>query len=242
MLAVGFIGALMSGGEFDGIAERLDESERLLESPPEGLVVRDEAGLARLPSAIAMYRAAVALIGGDPVATIAQADRAVTLAAEDDHLILSAASALSGLASWGSGDLDAAHRGYSAAVDGLRRAGHLSDVLGCSVTLADLEITQGRLRDARRTYDDALRLAAQEPEVVLRGTADMLVGLSRLAFERDDLGEASDLLDRAEVLGEPHGLPRFPYRRRVMRARVRALGRPGRRGHPARGRRARVRR
>ncbi len=145
VLAVGFIGALMSGGEFEGVSQRLDDVERLLASPPADRVVLDETELARLPSAIAMYRAALALVGGDPSATVRHAERAVALAVEDDPLVLSAASALSGLASWGSGDLDAAHRGYSRAVEGLRRAGHLSDVLGCSVTLADIEITRGRL-------------------------------------------------------------------------------------------------
>ena len=222
VLAVGFIGALMSGGEFEGVAQRLDDVERLLTSPSGDRVVLDEAELARLPSAIAMYRAALALIGGDPSATVLHADRAVAMAVEDDHLVLSAASALSGLASWGSGDLDAAHRGYSTAVEGLRRAGHLSDVLGCSVTLADIEITQGRLGEAHRTYDDGLRLATREPDVVMRGTPDMLVGLSQIAFERNDLESASDLLTRAEELGEHAGLPRLPYRRRVGRARLRA--------------------
>ena len=222
VLAVGFIGALMSGGEFEGVAQRLDDVERLLTSPSGDRVVLDQAELARLPSAIAMYRAALALIGGDPSATVLHADRAVAMAVEDDHLVLSAASALSGLASWGSGDLDAAHRGYSTAVEGLRRAGHLSDVLGCSVTLADIEITQGRLGEAHRTYDDGLRLATREPDVVMRGTPDMLVGLSQIAFERNDLESASDLLTRAEELGEHAGLPRLPYRRRVGRARLRA--------------------
>ena len=223
MLAVGFIGALMSGGEFEGVPRRLDDVERLLGSPSAGRVVLDEGELARLPSAIAMYRAALALIAGDPATTVLQADRAVALAVEDDHLVLSAASALSGLASWGSGDLDAAHRGYSTAVEGLRRAGHLSDVLGCSVTLADIEITQGRLGEARRTYDEGLRIATQEPARVMRGTPDMLVGLSQVAFERNDLEAAAELLSRAEELGDHTGLPRLPYRRRVARARLHAV-------------------
>jgi len=225
VLAVGFIGALMSGGEFATVERRLDDVERLLEAagndPSVELVVVDEAELARLPGAIEMYRAALALIGGDPLATAVHADRAVARAADGDHLTVSAASALSGLASWGRGDLADAHRRYSAAIVGLRRAGHFSDVLGCSITLADLRITQGRLGDAARTFEDALRLAAtEEPGAVMRGTADMLVGLSQIAFERNDLETASDHLRRVEELGEHLGLPQHPYRRRVARARL----------------------
>jgi LuxR family maltose regulon positive regulatory protein len=223
VLAVGFIGALMSGGEFATVEGRLDDVERLLDAadgdPSVDVVVVDEAELARVPGAIEMYRAALALIRGDPSETAVHADRAIASAVEGDHLTVSAASALSGLASWGSGDLADAHRRYTAAVEGLRRAGHFSDVLGCSITLADIRITQGRLSDARRTYEDALQLAAaEESGTVMRGTADMLVGLSQIAFERNDLATAADHLSRAEELGEHLGLPQHPYRWRVARA------------------------
>jgi ATP/maltotriose-dependent transcriptional regulator MalT len=225
VLAAGFIGALMSSGDFAGVESRLDDVERLLETagsdPSVEMVVVDTAELARLPGAIEMYRAALALNRGDPSATAVHAGRAIARAVQGDDIIVSAASALSGLASWTSGDLDGAHRGYSTAVDGLRRAGHLSDVLGCSITLADIRITQGRLGDARRTFEDALELTTQQLGTVMRGTPDMLVGLSQIALERNHLDAASDHLSRADDLGEPTGLPQHPYRRRVARARLR---------------------
>ena len=225
VLAVGFIGALMSSGEFEGVEARLDEVERLLDAahddPSVRMVVVDEREFASLPGVLETYRAALALVRGDPAATVTHADRAIALAPEGDHRTLAAASALSGLASWGSGDLDAAHRGYSAAVEGLRLAGHLSDVLGCSITLADIRVTQGRLGDAVRTYEDALQLAARDRGPVLRGTPDMLVGLSQIALERNDLQGAATFLTRAEEPGEQLGLPQHPYRLRVLRARLR---------------------
>jgi LuxR family maltose regulon positive regulatory protein len=225
VLAVGFIGALMSSGDLAGVDNRLDDVERLLETagndPSVQMVVVDTAELARLPGAIEMYRAALALSRGDPSATAVHADRAIARAVQGDDVIVSAASALSGLAWWTSGDLDGAHRGYSTAVDGLRRAGHHSDVLGCSITLADIRITQGRLCDARRTFEDGLELATRQPGTVMRGTSDMLVGLSQIALEHNDLAAASYHLSRAEDLGEPTGLPQHPYRRRVARARLR---------------------
>ncbi len=65
----------------------------------------------------------------------------------------------------------------------MRRAGHLvrrPRVL--SITLADIQITQGRLRDAMRTYEQALRLTPRAPAGrSLRGTADMYVGMSAAA-------------------------------------------------------------
>ena len=130
------------------------------------------------------------------------------------------ASAISGLAFWGEGDLEGAHRAYTSCVEGLQRAGHVSDVLGCSITLADIRITQGRLSDARRTFERALRLAAQEPGPVLRGTPDMHVGLSQIACERGDLHAAAQHLLRSQEWGEHAGLPQNPYRWRVAMARV----------------------
>ena len=87
--------------------------------------------------------------------------------------------ALLGLASWTSGDLEAAHRAYAEGMARLQRAGHLADVLGCAIALADIRIAQGRLGEAMRTYEQALQLAAEQGGPVLRGTADMYVGHER---------------------------------------------------------------
>jgi len=106
-------------------------------------------------------------------------------------------------------------------VAGLRRAGHVSDVLGCAIALADIRITQGRLGEALRTYEQALQLRPEQGGSVLRGTADMFVGMSEIARERDDLRAATQLLLRSQELGEHTGLPQNRYRWRVALARVR---------------------
>jgi len=230
VLAVGLIGALMAGNEFEGIEGRLRDAERWLEpaireskvpqARSEEMVVVDEQELARLPGVIETYWAALALVGGDTSATLRHAQLAIDRAADEDHVVRASASALSGLALWGRGDLEAAHRAYSACVEGLLRAGHLSDVLGCSITLADIRITQGRLGEALRTFERALQLA-QEARTVLRGTADMHVGVSQIACERGELQAATQYLLRSQELGEHTGLPQNPYRWRVAMARIR---------------------
>jgi LuxR family maltose regulon positive regulatory protein len=219
VLAVGLIGALMSVGEFEDVEARLRDAEQSLENP--GMVVVDTEELARVPGAIQMYRAALALVRGDTPATIRHAHLAIERARVDDHLTRAGASAILGLAFWGDGDLEAAHRAYSATVEGMRRIGYLSDILGCSIPLADIRITQGRLGDALRTYEQALRLASRPGGAVLRGTADMYVGMSQIAVERNDLAAATQHLLRSQELGEHTGLPQRPYRWRVSMARVR---------------------
>ncbi len=224
VLAAGFIGALMAGNDFDEVPPRLHALEQLLARPPSDLVVVDRPELARIPGAIATWRAGLALVGGDPTGAIGHAERAMAAAVDGDDLTLSAGAALAGLGSWATGDIPAAHRGYQVALEGLTRAGHIADVLGCSLAAADMELALGRLDDAERTLENALALAERHRPAgseVMRGTADMLVGLSRAAWHRDDLSRATALLRRADDLGEPAGLPQNPYRWRVAMARLR---------------------
>ena len=220
VLAVGFIGALSRGNEFDSLPQRLRDVERLLAGPAEDLVVLDHAELARLPAAVETYRAALALVAGDLTGTVEHADHALARAPQDDDLTMASASALVGLASWAGGDLDEAHRAYRVAADSLTRAGHIADVLGCTIALTDIELTQGRLDQAQQSCEHALDLAAhQSPQP--RGVADMYVVLSRVALERGDLAGAADYLRRADELGDAGGLPQNPYRWRVAMALLR---------------------
>jgi LuxR family maltose regulon positive regulatory protein len=238
VLAVGFAGALLAGSEFEGVQDRLRDAERWLEPEagdrPGGqahsaeMVVVDKEEFPRLPGTIELYRAGLALAQGDAAGTVRHARQAMDRALEEDHLCRAGAAGLLGLTFWGSGDLVAAHRDYSACVAGLRRAGHRADVLGCSIALADIRITQGRLGEALRTYEQALQLAPEHEGSILRGTADIYVGMSEVHRERDDLGVATQHLLRSQELGEHTGLPQNLYRWRVAMARIReAEGDPG---------------
>ena len=113
-----------------------------------------------------------------------------------------------------------AHSSYRVATENLLRVGHLSDVLGCTVSLADIDLTRGRLGDAERSCREALALVPATAS--LRGAADLHVQLSRVALARGDLAAAAEQLRRAEQLGEAAGLPQHPYRWRVALAEVRA--------------------
>jgi LuxR family maltose regulon positive regulatory protein len=73
------------------------------------------------------------------------------------------------------------------------------------------------------TYELALQLAAERGAPVLRGTADMHVGISRIHCERNDLDAAMQHLLTSQSLGEHTGLPQNPYRWRVAMARLREV-------------------
>ena len=185
------------------------------------MVVVDDAEFRRLPAEIELYRAAQALVRGDGPGTVRHARRALELSPADEHLGRASAAALMGLAFWASGDLEAGYSGYAECMAGLRRAGHIADTFGCAIALADIRRTQGRLGEAMRTYEQALQRASQQGGSVLRGTADMYVGMSEIHRERDDLPAATQQLLRSQDLGEHNGLPQNRYRWRVAMARIR---------------------
>ena len=220
-----FAGELLTDGKLDDADARLRDAERWLGPPgPDrtegvsaGMVVVDEGQFRRLPGAIAVHRAGLALLLGDLALTEEHARRALDLVPEDDHLGRGGAAALLGLAWWAGGDLEPAHRSYSAASASLLKAGHRADALGCTLALADIRITQGRLRQAKRTYEQALQHAAEQGGPVPRGTADMHVGMSRIHCERNDLEAAMRHLLTSQELGEHTGLPQNPYRWRTSK-------------------------
>ena len=232
VLSNAYAGSLLVRGEVEGVESYLQDAERWLDPttgrPPGSLarspemVVVDEEGFRALPASVAVHRAGQARILGDAAGTVAHARRALDLVSEDDHLGRGAAAALLGLVYWTNGDLDGARRWYADGMASLEKAGYLSDVVGGAITLADLSIAQGRLHEAMSTYQRGLRIATEHAPPVLRGAADMHVGMSQLLYERNELDAARQHLLTSRELGEHAGLPKNQYRWRVAMARIRA--------------------
>jgi ATP/maltotriose-dependent transcriptional regulator MalT len=232
VLSVLYVGAVMSNGSIEGVETRLRDAEGWLETMADireqphvsraGMIVVNEEEFHRLPGAIAMYRAGLALVRGDVPETVRYAQRVLDLVPEDDHLGRGGASGLMGLAFWTNGDLEAAHRTFANGMAHLQMAGNISDAVGGVLALADIRIAQGRLQDAMRIYEGALQLAREHgtPGFAVRGTADMYVGMSELEREHNDLRAALQHLLQSREQGEHTGFPQYRYRYRVAMARI----------------------
>lgn len=230
VLSVGYAWVLLESGELEAAEDRLRDAERWLgttadmrgrpKAALDEMVVVDEEEFLRLPGAIALYRAAHALALNNLPAVMKYAQRVLDLAPEGDHLLRGAAAALVGLASWTSGELEAAYRMYADGMANLQQAGNISDAIGGSIALADIRIAQGRLRQAMRIYERGLQLAADQGEPAMRGTADMYVGMAELYREHDDLQTAMNQLLRSKEQGDHTGFPQFRYRWLIAMARL----------------------
>jgi LuxR family maltose regulon positive regulatory protein len=249
VLSVGYAQALLDGGELEAGEARLRDAERWLDTTadmaerpelPSGetrpfnkfrassersrrMVVVDEEQFRSLPATIATARAYHAQALGDVSGNVKYARRALDLLPEDDYIRRGAVAALLGVAHWASGDLEAAHRALADAMADFQVAGSILFAISGSYALADIRMAQGRLREAVRTYEQSLQLTAEQGEPVLRGTADLYLGLCELHRERGDMEAATQHLLRSEELGEQAALPDWPCRLRLAQARIKQV-------------------
>ena len=230
VLANGHVGALMSTGETRGAEPLLRIAEGWVaqtEAAPPGslpadLVVANVAELGRLPGWVKIHRAGLSLMAGDVPSTMDHGREAIAVLEDDDNLGHAAATALMGLASWRAGDLETAAAAYAKSMRRFEAEGWVADLLGCAITLGDLQLTLGRLRETERTFRDALDLAGRQSGGPLRGTPDMHVGLSKVHRERGDLEAAWAELRTSHELGDHLGMPKHPHRWRIAEADIRA--------------------
>ncbi len=218
-LMVGHAWALLNAGEMEAAERRLQDADELFEAAGDDVELRPLAGTA------ASAGAYLALATGDPAASVAQARRALELLPPDDAVGRGVPLGLLSLAHWANGDLAEAYAVMADAMDGYLAAGNLVAGLSGTFALADILTSQGRLRQAARTLEDALVRVGAVDDVV-PGTAELHVGLAETLRERGELEAAEAHLRSAEALGEPAVLPGDEARLRVAIARVEAgLGR-----------------
>ncbi|MEP7356867.1 MAG: LuxR C-terminal-related transcriptional regulator, partial [Anaerolineales bacterium] len=185
-------------------------------------VVANEDEFRRLPVTIAIKRAGLAQARGDFAGAMQYAQRAFDAVQPGDHLGRAGATGFLGLALWGSGDLAAAQQTYAESVTSMHLAGHFADALNGTMALAEMQIGQGGLREARRSLEQAGQQLAAQAAPAIPGTADLLVLLSELDREHNDLEAAEAHLLRSKALGDRASLPENRYRWPVAMARIQA--------------------
>ncbi|MFN8597867.1 MAG: LuxR C-terminal-related transcriptional regulator [Anaerolineae bacterium] len=220
----------MACGDNESVEPRLRDAEHWLAAtanigeraayPATKMVVANDKEFQRLPGLIALVRAGQALGRGDSSATVKFARRVLEFAPAGDHLMLGGAASQLGLVAWSNGELEAARRMAADGMANLQLGGYISPSIGCAITLADIQITQGRLREAMTTYEQGLQWAMPPGAPVLPGAADMYVGMSNLDYEHNDLTTATQRLLTSQSLGVLAGLPQNPYRWRAAMARI----------------------
>ena len=229
-MAIGFAWEMLFSGELEAAASRLQDVDRLLaqarRTPKPAMTgtaskaAMNEEELQALRALSAIAWAFHAQARGDVAGTEEHARRALALASEADYYTRGFASSLLGLACLTNGALAAAFTYLVEARANLRGAGNLLFATSVTYILADIRMTQGRLREAIATYEQALHLVTAHGAPLLPGTANLYLGLGELAHEQGHWEAAREYLRQSEEIGQQGALDNWPYSLYLVQAQM----------------------
>ncbi len=212
--------AFTDAGEPEASESYLQDAERCLNGSSSGMVVADEAQFRTLPAMIALARSYHAQVQGDIGGTVKYAELALELSPEEDHYSHALAAVTLGTAYWRRGDLDGAQRALSVWINYCQKVGNIIFAIATGAYLAEIIATQGRLREAERTYKQSIQLASTHDQSVRHVTSNLYLGLGLLCHEQGDQQSAAQHLRKSGELGEQAALIDWPYRWRLAQARL----------------------
>jgi LuxR family maltose regulon positive regulatory protein len=216
--------AFMDAGEPEASEACLQDAERCLNGPSGEMVVADVAELRPLPAMIAMTRAYNAQVQGDLSATVKYAELALQHLPEDDLFRRAQATITLEVTHWARGDLESARSALGDWMNSMQKAGNFVFVVASAFALADILVVLGRLREAVKTYQQALQLASKHGQDAQHITAHHYLGLALLQHEMGEDAAAAEHLQKARELGEQTTLVDWSYRWHLTQARLKESG------------------
>jgi LuxR family maltose regulon positive regulatory protein len=196
LLLVWYAAALMLLGQFDGVESLLREAEGGVGDAGEGHDEElrpdaDEADPQHVLATAAAVRSLHARLQGDPQGAIEHARSALALLPEDNLDPRPFAALCLAEAYRAADDLEAANATFAETAELGRAAGHDYIALTAMGSLAHLQMSQGRLREAEGSLRQALGFAAERGVELLPAVGRVRIAMGELLLERDDL-EASE--------------------------------------------------
>ena len=185
-------------GDLQAVEPLLDAAEQVLgradEEPftpstgPEGSL------LLNVRAMLALQRSYAAQLRGDAAASARLTRQAMEHVGENELMLTSAIQGFLAMAEWLRGELAAAAEVFESSIGSWRREGQVTTTAWGYYCLARLQRGQGRLDAAARTCELALEAAGEAGQRLRPAAGPALVGLAEVAYQRDDLGRALDLV------------------------------------------------
>jgi LuxR family maltose regulon positive regulatory protein len=216
--------AFMDAGEPEASEACLQDAEQCLNGSFGEIVVVDETQLESLPAMIAITRAYNAQVQGDLSATVKYAELALQHIPEDDLFRRAQATITLEVTHWTRGDLESARSALGDWMDSMEKAGNFVFVVASAFALADILIVVGRLREAEKTYQQAIQLASKHGKDAQHITAHHYLGLAMLYHEMGEDAAADEQMQKAQEMGEQTTLIDWSYRWHLAQARLKESG------------------
>jgi LuxR family transcriptional regulator, maltose regulon positive regulatory protein len=193
-----------STGDVDAVDGLLDAAERAsadaADEPFEPSAGRAASLLVNVPATIAIFRAYRAEVRGDAAGTAAAVSRALAKIDEGESMLAFITHGHQAVAEWLSGRLEAAERELSSSIGEWRAAGHRNLIGWGSHHLGQIQDALGRLEAAEHTYRQTLESTVMTGRAALPAAGVGYAGLAAVAYQRDELDEASRLVSEGIAL------------------------------------------
>lgn len=222
--------ALLRATQFDEVEKRLNDAEKGL--GVKGTQQEEGAGGSPLKvrsmlGAVTALRASLAANLGDTSRTIALSHKALEYLSDDDPVTEEATQVLRGMVSRNLGDayagkedLEGAVRAQTEAIALSQSAGDLYEAVLAASRLGALYELKGQLRQAARTYQEALKMAAGADGHPLSVSALVHAGLGEVLREWNELGAAETHVRQAIATHRASQQPIFLPQSYVLLARI----------------------
>jgi LuxR family transcriptional regulator, maltose regulon positive regulatory protein len=196
LLLVWYAAALILVGRFDGVESLLREAEGAVGAFGEGQGEEsqrcaDEADPQHVLATAAAVRSLHARLQGNPQGAIEHARRALALLPADNLNPRPFAALCLAEAYRAADDPEAANATFAETAKLGQAAGHDYIALTTMGSLAHLQMSQGRLREAEGSLRQALEFAVERGAELLPAVGRVRIGMGELLYEWDDL-EASE--------------------------------------------------
>ncbi len=211
--------AFMDAGEPEASETCLQDVERCLNGSSEESIVVDEAQLKPLPAIIAMTRAYNAQVQGDLSGTVKYAELALQLIPDDDLFRRAQATIMLEVTHWTRGDLESARIALGDWMDSMQKVGNIVFFVASAFALADIQIGLGRLREAIKTYQQALEIASKHGKDAQSITAHHHLGLAMIRHEMGEDAASAEHLQKAREMSKQTTLVDWSYRWHIAQAR-----------------------
>jgi len=208
--------AYMDTGNVNASESSLRDAEQCLNLPSNEMIMVEKEQFHTLPIQIAYARAYNAQSQSRFSDAVKYAEMALDLVPKEDEFMYVQISTLLMGTHWANGNLDNACKLVSDWVEASQRAGKLFFAIAGGFGKADILSAQGRLREVRQTYQQALELAATHNAE--GHTAHHHLGLGMLYHEIGEDERAARHLQRSFELGVQTTIVDWAYRKRLAQA------------------------